>query len=405
MSMFSDTTQVRHRQLGSASRGLLAGALRSGSLWVPATLAPEPEPERVPARTLQRRHRHVIAHELFRDILTRERKRADRFDQPFVLLLVEMNTVAQSSNAACDVAQQPFSVSTNVIEALTVAVGETAVLGWFVRGTVLGAIVPGICGSGSETLVRRELAWRLDAASVARLSIRSHVYSPNSTQPEESQPWPARHVPAHYGMKRGLDLAGSLTLLLILSPVFLLISVLLKLTSPGPILFRQARLGQRGKPFTMLKFRTMRVNADHALHHEFVTSFIRSSAQLDPAGRKALFKLTNDPHVTPLGRMLRKSSLDELPQLWNALRGDMSLVGPRPPLAYEVEQYRPWHWRRVLDAKPGVTGLWQVSGRSRTTFDEMVRLDLQYVRTCSLWTDIKILLATPRAVISGEGAG
>ena len=171
------------------------------------------------------------------------------------------------------------------------------------------------------------------------------------------------------------------------------------------MLFRQARVGQMAKPFTMLKFRTMRVNADHALHHEFVTKFIRSSAQLHPAGRKALFKLTNDPRVTPLGRILRKTSLDELPQLWNVLRGDMSLVGPRPPLAYEVEQYRPWHWRRVLDAKPGLTGLWQVSGRSRTTFDEMVRLDLRYVRTCSLWTDIKILLATPRAVISGKGAG
>ena len=133
--------------------------------------------------------------------------------------------------------------------------------------------------------------------------------------------------------------------------------------------------------------------------------FIKSSAQLHPTGRKAVFKLTNDPRVTPIGRMLRKTSLDELPQLWNVLRGDMSLVGPRPPLAYEVEQYRPWHRRRVLEAKPGITGLWQVKGRSRTTFDEMVRLDLQYARTRSLWTDIKILLATPRAVISGKGAG
>ena len=178
----------------------------------------------------------------------------------------------------------------------------------------------------------------------------------------------------------------------------------MKLTSPGPILFRQARVGQMAKPFTMLKFRSMRVNADPRLHHEFVTTFIKSSAQLHPAGSKALFKLTNDPRVTPLGRILRKSSLDELPQLWNVLRGDMSLVGPRPPLAYEVEQYQPWHRRRVMDAKPGITGLWQVGGRSQTTFDEMVRLDLRYARTRSLWTDIRILLATPRAVISGKGA-
>jgi lipopolysaccharide/colanic/teichoic acid biosynthesis glycosyltransferase len=116
------------------------------------------------------------------------------------------------------------------------------------------------------------------------------------------------------------------------------------------------------------------------------------------------FRLVDDPRVTPLGRVLRKTSLDELPQLWNVLRGDMSLVGPRPALPYELEQYKPWHRRRVFEAKPGVTGLWQVTGRSRTTFDEMVRLDLQYARRCSLWTDIKILLATPAAVISGRGA-
>ncbi|MCA1563316.1 MAG: sugar transferase [Acidobacteria bacterium] len=339
-----------------------------------------------------------------------------RFDQPFVLLLVEVdNVAARNPRAAWDPAQQPSSVWMNAIEALNVAVGETAVLGWFEECTVLGAIVPEMtCGSGLETVVRQELARRLNTQTVTRFSVRSHVYSPHSPRP---QTWQAvqhflvqqrslyQRRPADYRIKRSLDFAGSLTLLLILSPVFLLIAALLKLTSPGPILFRQPRLGQMAKPFRMLKFRTMRVNADHALHHEFVTKFIRSSAQLHPAGRKALFKLTNDPRVTPLGRILRKTSLDELPQLWNVFRGDMSLVGPRPPLAYEMEQYRSWHWRRVLDAKPGMTGLWQVSGRSRTTFDEMVRLDLRYVRTCSLWTDIQILLATPRAVLSGKGAG
>jgi lipopolysaccharide/colanic/teichoic acid biosynthesis glycosyltransferase len=112
----------------------------------------------------------------------------------------------------------------------------------------------------------------------------------------------------------------------------------------------------------------------------------------------------NDPRITPIGHVLRKTSLDELPQLWNVVRGDMSLVGPRPPLPYEVEQYKPWHTRRVIDATPGITGLWQVGGRSRTTFEEMVRLDLQYAKTRSFWTDMKILLATPGAVFSGKGA-
>jgi lipopolysaccharide/colanic/teichoic acid biosynthesis glycosyltransferase len=204
--------------------------------------------------------------------------------------------------------------------------------------------------------------------------------------------------------KRALDVAGSLALLTVLSPVFLLIAALVKLKSPGPIFFRQARMGQGAVPFTLFKFRTMHVGVDEKLHHEFVTNFIKAGGKADAAPKDELFKITNDPRVTRIGAILRKTSLDELPQFWNVLRGDMSLVGPRPPLAYELEQYQPWHWQRVMAAKPGITGLWQVEGRSRTTFDGMVRLDLRYVRTSSLWTDIKILLATPGAVISGKGA-
>jgi lipopolysaccharide/colanic/teichoic acid biosynthesis glycosyltransferase len=176
-----------------------------------------------------------------------------------------------------------------------------------------------------------------------------------------------------------------------------------KLTSNGPIFFRQPRIGQMGRSFTMLKFRTMKVDADHALHQKFVTEFINSAPKVQ-AKADAPFKIANDPRVTPLGRVLRKTSLDELPQLWNVLIGDMSLVGPRPPIAYEVAQYKLWHNRRLFEAKPGVTGLWQVAGRSRTTFDEMVRLDLRYAKSRSLWTDLKILVATPAAVFTGKGA-
>jgi lipopolysaccharide/colanic/teichoic acid biosynthesis glycosyltransferase len=154
----------------------------------------------------------------------------------------------------------------------------------------------------------------------------------------------------------------------------------------------------------MLKFRTMHVNADSKIHQEYVSSLIKAKAASHGTSGEQVFKLTADPRVTPIGRILRKTSIDELPQLINVLRGEMSLVGPRPPLHYEVEQYQRWHCRRVLEAKPGLTGLWQVAGRSRTTFDEMVRLDLRYARTRSLWTDIKILLATPGAVFAGKGA-
>jgi exopolysaccharide biosynthesis polyprenyl glycosylphosphotransferase len=206
-------------------------------------------------------------------------------------------------------------------------------------------------------------------------------------------------------LKRAIDIAASALLLLLLSPIFLLIAVFVKLKSPGPVFFRQPRVGEHGRSFTMLKFRTMRVNADNAIHKEFVSQLInRSSLTSGDSAKETTFKIVNDPRVTSIGRLLRKTSLDELPQLWNVLRGDMSLVGPRPPLAYEVQQYKPWHYRRVLEAKPGITGLWQVNGRSRTTFDDMVRLDLRYAKNPSAWADIKILLATPRAVISGKGA-
>jgi lipopolysaccharide/colanic/teichoic acid biosynthesis glycosyltransferase len=405
---------TRHRQSGPASPRLLSGAFQFGALRMPATASAVPRPEMSRARARVRRHQHVIAQELFGHVFTRERRRAERFDQPFVLLLIASDSIALSGTATEGITTKSQTLWTNVIDAVTTAAGDTAVLGWFQDHVLLGAIVPDDCASGLEARVRQELRGRLLATTADRISITSQVYSSGAPRPDESGARGALHIlrdashhgnPAHYRLKRALDWAGSLVLLLILSPVMLLIATLLKLTSPGPVLFRQTRVGQMAKPFTMLKFRTMRVNADPGLHHEFVTRFIRSGAQLHPAGRKALFKLTNDPRVTPLGRILRKTSLDELPQLWNVLRGEMSLVGPRPPLHYEVEQYRYWHWRRVLDAKPGITGLWQVAGRSRTTFDEMVRLDIRYARTCSLWTDIKILLATPRAVMSGKGAG
>ena len=191
-------------------------------------------------------------------------------------------------------------------------------------------------------------------------------------------------------------------MLTVFTPALLVIAAVVKCTSKGPVFFKQARVGHGARPFTMLKFRTMYANSDAAIHRDYVNAFIKASG--NGAGG-AMRKMAHDPRITPVGRVLRKTSLDELPQFINTLRGDMSLVGPRPPLPYEVEQYKSWHRRRVIDAKPGITGLWQVTGRSQTTFDEMVRLDLRYAKTPSVWTDIKILLATPHAVISGRGAG
>ena len=266
-----------------------------------------------------------------------------------------------------------------------------------------------------ESRFRDEITSRFEGDLTERLSIRLRVYPERQQlgeeEPQTVDPFLYPELQAHQDrigkfqiLKRGLDILGSLALFTILSPLLLAIAGLVKLSSRGPVLFRQVRIGQMLKPFMMCKFRTMYANADHGIHHNYVSWFITSSDKGQEQDKSKIFKLTNDPRITPIGHFLRKTSLDELPQLWNVLRGEMSLVGPRPPLWYEVQQYKPWHRHRVLEAKPGITGLWQVTGRSRTTFDEMVRLDLRYARGQSLWVDIKILLATPAAVIKGKGA-
>jgi exopolysaccharide biosynthesis polyprenyl glycosylphosphotransferase len=352
---------------------------------------------------------HVISQDLFRGVLVRERKRADRSDQPLVLALVGLNG---------GVSAVPAPMWRRVIDALEAVKRETDVLGWFEQDAALGVILPEIPSAGAsvvelERRVRRELSRTLDADAVAQLSVRLLVHPEpkgatdvafGGVDPLLAQMKTKRRSVAYDALKRTLDIAGSLALLTVLAPVFLVLAAFIKLTSRGPVFFRQVRVGEAGKPFTMLKFRSMRANASAAIHQQYVTQFIKSGAQTSTGDASGVFKLTNDPRITPVGNFIRKTSLDELPQFWNVLRGSMSLVGPRPPLQYEVEQYKPWHCRRVLEAKPGITGLWQVEGRSRTTFDEMVRLDLRYARSCSIWTDVKILLATPAAVIAGKGA-
>jgi lipopolysaccharide/colanic/teichoic acid biosynthesis glycosyltransferase len=190
------------------------------------------------------------------------------------------------------------------------------------------------------------------------------------------------------------------------APLFLGIAAAIKATSKGPVFFRQQRVGQHGVPFVFLKFRSMFTGNDASTHKEYVQKLIAGKAERHPSNGASggVFKLTKDPRITRVGAFLRRTSLDELPQFINVLQGEMSLVGPRPPVPYEVEAYDFWHRRRLLEAKPGITGLWQVSGRSRVTFDEMVRLDLRYARTWTPWVDLKILVRTPVAVVFGDGA-
>jgi lipopolysaccharide/colanic/teichoic acid biosynthesis glycosyltransferase len=203
-----------------------------------------------------------------------------------------------------------------------------------------------------------------------------------------------------------MDVVGSIVGLILFAPIFVMVALAIRLSSKGPVFFSQVRVGRYGAPFVFLKFRSMYLDNDVHLHKQYVTQLIAGQAEPQPPDRnsQSVYKLTRDPRVTRVGAFLRKTSLDELPQLWNVLTGEMSLVGPRPPIPYEVEAYQIWHRRRVLEAKPGITGLWQVSGRSRLKFDEMVRLDVRYARIRSIWFDIKILLRTPGSVIVGDGA-
>lgn len=354
----------------------------------------------------------ILSEELFKDTITRERKRTDRSGLAMTLLLVgvqEVHSLDRSEAAA------------GLVDVVSQLRSDTALVGWFEDLAVLGLLLLDVehaelvrvC-ERVEADCRQAISERFEQEGVERVSVGLRVY-PEASQigddvPDED-PFLFPELPARRQataqfqfIKRGFDIAVSGLLLAILSPMFLCIAGLVKMSSSGPVIFRQTRVGQRMKPFMMCKFRTMYADADHGIHQNYVSWFITSSGQAKEQGKHSFFKMTDDPRITSIGHLLRKTSMDELPQLWNVLRGDMSLVGPRPPLWYELKQYKPWHRHRVLEAKPGITGLWQVTGRSRTTFDEMVRLDLRYARQQSLWTDIKILLATPAEVFRGKGA-
>ncbi len=224
----------------------------------------------------------------------------------------------------------------------------------------------------------------------------------------------------YHQVKRIFDVTIAIFSLLLLLPLLALIAIIIKLTSPGPALFIQERIGARRKivngrvsweacTFPVCKFRTMWVDADSKLHKQYIEAYIAGDeagmATIQP-GKKSpdSYKLKDDPRITPIGKILRQTSLDELPQIWNVLKGEMSLVGPRPPIPYEVKKYSQNHMRR-LAALPGITGLWQISGRCETTFEEMVQLDLEYIDNQSTWLDLKIILLTIPVVLSKRGAG
>jgi len=354
----------------------------------------------------------ILDAESFTRILGLERKRTHRSQRPFLLMLLDIRRLLQ------DRQQQRNKFVQNVIKSLQLCARQTDIIGWYKNSTVIGIIFTELSKENISISKIREriytsLQIQLTLQQIDIIVISTHVYPPEDSDSSEPTAHDVLYLDLkHYKLaslvKRMIDIIGSFMLLVLFSPVLIFISVVIKLTSKGPILFRQKRIGQFGQHFTFLKFRSMYIDADSRVHQQYVQEFILQSKNGNSATetlkQDGFFKLSHDQRITPVGRFIRTTSLDELPQLLNVLAGTMSLVGPRPPIPYEAEHYDIWHRRRVLEAKPGITGLWQVKGRSRTTFEDMVRLDLQYIDEKSLWTDLKLLIQTPWTVIRCEGA-
>jgi len=208
--------------------------------------------------------------------------------------------------------------------------------------------------------------------------------------------------PGFLKVKRILDILFTLLILLPFCIVLIIVALLIRLDSEGPIFFRQKRAGLNGKEFYMIKFRSMYVNSDDSVHREAIMQYMNGASLNGHARTDAPYKLVNDPRVTRIGRFIRKTSIDELPQFLNVLRGEMSLVGPRPPLPYEVEAYGPRDQLR-LGGKPGLTGMWQVYGRSRVSFNSMVEMDIAYLQQQSIWQDLKLIALTLPVMLQGRG--
>jgi lipopolysaccharide/colanic/teichoic acid biosynthesis glycosyltransferase len=356
----------------------------------------------------------MLPHELFMKLLCLERKRTERSGRRFVLMLLDPGNLLKAAKSP---------VMASLLAAITQSTRDTDLKGWYRDGSVIGVIFTEVGGAEDKSIVHA-LSTKLTDALYGVLSISEineirlsfHVFpedwdnegpdGPVTSTLQMALAAGINRKKVSLSLKRLMDIVGSVVALILCLPVLVIIALAVKLTSKGPILFRQERLGRYGKKFTFLKFRSMHVDSDHKIHEDYVTRFILGvpGAGQTAGNHQKLYKLTADPRITRVGRLLRNTSLDEIPQFLNVLLGEMSLVGPRPPVIYEFERYDLWHKQRLLAAKPGITGLWQVDGRSRVKFDEMVRLDIRYARSWSLWLDIKILAQTPHAVISGAGA-
>lgn len=357
---------------------------------------------RLTSPSARSRLEQTVPHEAFLTDLHREKRRAERSHSPLSMALYRVDGSSAESARQAD----------RLVELLYREKRVTDFIG-HVGNDMVAVLCTDTDGAGMTGFMKKVEAKAGPLSFVAVAATYPddlfNCMDNGTPAPRDLQPFiSAEPMDGHdrgYPLKRALDIVGSLVALCLLSPLMLLVAAAVALSSRGPVIFKQTRVGKGGFPFAFYKFRSMRTDADDAIHREFVSSLIKSGADAGHADNtQGAFKIKADPRVTPVGRFIRRTSIDELPQLFNVLKGDMSLVGPRPPIPYEATHYQPWHLRRLLSVKPGMTGIWQVEGRSRVPFNEMVRMDLRYIRECSLGLDIAILLKTVVVVLRGYGA-
>ena len=346
---------------------------------------------------------NILQKSEFLNRLRIEKRRADRSKSPLSIALLSFREEA--------VGDHPLTQE--FLKSLQKNTRETDIKGW-VDHNVIGLLLPDTNEKGVQQFVNKIVNGNGDVTySVITGTYPDDLFhkllveeqdKPDFFPIDLDKSFKTRKI--QNALKRGMDIIGSLFGIFLSFPLMLGAALVIKITSPGPIIFKQYRFGKKGIRFLFYKFRSMQWNVDDQIHREYVTHLIKGNLDKINQGdaERPLYKMKSDPRVTSVGKIMRKTNIDELPQFFNVLKGEMSLVGPRPPLPYEVEKYKPWHLRRILEVKPGITGLWQVDGRSTTSFDDMVRLDLRYAQNWSLWLDIKILLKTVRAVIRPKGA-
>ena len=334
----------------------------------------------------------IYSPRFFSQLLQYEKTRSERTNTTISLLAIELGAgAAQRYDAAA------------IAEALKARIRRTDAVGWLDMERI-GVLLPGTSEQGAEAFAATVAAALPGLCGTMEVSTHPSFPRPRSVRRRsDDQVFPFGDdgcpdpvalgtsleravLPPIPLWKRTLDLVGATLAGLLLLPLILLVALYIKIVSPGPVLFSQARIGRGGREFRFIKFRSMHHNTDESLHAQHATDFIRSDGNMQKLD-------TRDPRIFFGGNVLRVSCMDELPQLWNVLRGDMSLVGPRPCIPYEAAEYQRWH-RHRFDILPGMTGLWQVSGKNKLTFAEMIRLDISYQRTMSLWRDLLILLRT-----------